>query len=216
MPDSTSTPSTATPEAAAARPRPSVRFSARDLVSVAIFAVIYFVVIFAISMLGVISPLVMLLTLPLSAIAAGVPYMLFLARVRHAGMLTLFGVALGLLDLMIGHPWQGVLVIIAASVLADLILGVGRYRSTRAAIWAYTVFSCWFIGPWIPFFANPEDYVRSDHMAGMGEDYIEAFDRIVSAPTVLGMVAATIVCGFLGALLGTKLLRKHFRRAGLA
>ena len=30
------------------------------------------------------------------------------------------------------------------------------------------------------------------------------------------MIAATIVCGFLGALLGTKLLRKHFRRAGLA
>lgn len=209
----TPAPATAT---AAARPPFSVRFSARDLVSVAIFAVIYFVVVFVVAMLGIISPIVMLLTLPLSAIAAGIPYMLFLTRVRHAGMATLFGIVLGLLDMMIGHPWQAVLVMIAVSVLADLILWAGGYRSTWAAIWAYTVFSCWFIGPWIPFFANRDEYLRSQMMGDMGGDYTRAFEQIVSAPAVLAMVAATVVCGFLGALLGTRLLRKHFRQAGLA
>ncbi|MGO1174663.1 MAG: MptD family putative ECF transporter S component [Brevibacterium aurantiacum] len=216
MPATTPKPPTSMPAGGATRPSLSVRFSARDLVSVAIFSVIYFVIVFAIAMLGIISPLVMLLTLPLSAIAAGIPYMLFLTRARHPGMTTLFGIVLGLLDLMIGHPWQGVLVMIAVSVLGDLILWAGRYRSTWAAIWTYTVFSCWFIGPWIPFFANPDEYLRSDHMSGMGDGYLAAFEQIVSAPAVLAMIAATIVCGFLGALLGTKLLRKHFRRAGLA
>lgn len=214
MPDES--PSLAAAELPVTRPPFSVRFSARDLVSVAIFAVIYFVVIFAIAMLGIASPLVMLLTLPLSAIAAGIPYMLFVTRVRHAGMATLFGVVLSLLNLMIGHPWQGSLVMIAVSVIADLILWGGRYRSTWATIWAYTVFSCWFIGPWIPFFINRDEYLRSQMMSGMGADYTGAFEQIVSTESILVMVAATIVCGFLGALLGTKLLRKHFRKAGLA
>lgn len=219
MPDTTpklsDTPKPAT-DAPIARAPISIRFSARDLISVAIFAVIYFVVIFAISMLGVISPLVMLLTLPLSAIAAGIPFMLFLTKVRHAGMVTLFGIVLGLLDLMIGHPWQSTLVLVVVSLLADLILRAGRYRSAWAAIWAYTVFSCWFIGPWIPFFANRDEFLRSQTMGAMGEDYTRAFEQIVSAPAILAMVAATVVCGFLGAILGTKLLHKHFRRAGLA
>ncbi|MGO2111805.1 MAG: MptD family putative ECF transporter S component [Pseudoclavibacter sp.] len=219
MPDSTSKLSDSpSPDAmtATARPPLSLRFTARDLVSVGIFAVIYFVVIFAVSMVGIISPLVMLLTLPLSPIVAGIPFMLFLTRIRHAGMLTLFGIVLALLDLMIGHPWQAALVLIVVSMLGDLILWAGRYRSTWAAIWTYTVFSCWFIGPWIPFFANRDEYIRSQTVGGMGGDYAQAFDQIVSGPAVLAMVGATIVCGFLGALLGTRLLRKHFRRAGLA
>ena len=200
----------------AERARLFLRFSARDLLSVAIFAVIYFVIVFAVAMLGIISPLVMLLTLPLSPITAGIPYMLFLTRVRHAGMVTLFGLVVGLLYLMMGHPWQSTLVTIAVSILADLIVWAGRYRSTRAAIWAHTVFTVWFVGPWIPFFIDPVAYVDSYGTESMGEAYMRQFADVVTPTTILVMVAATLVCGFLGGLLGTKLLRKHFRKAGLA
>ncbi|MDA2811123.1 MptD family putative ECF transporter S component [Nocardiopsis sp. RSe5-2] len=205
-----------TPAGPQARTPFRVHFSARDLVSVAIFAVIYFVVVFAIAMLGVVSPLVMLLTLPLSVLAGGIPYMLFLTRVRHAGMTTLFGVVLGLLNMMVGHPWQAALVMVAVSLAGELVLGAGRYRSGRAAIWACTVFSGWFIGPWVPFFTNRDEYLRSPAMEGMGEGYTRAFEQVVTGPAVLAMIAVALVCGFLGALLGTRLLRRHFRKAGLA
>ena len=198
------------------RPAFSVKFSARDLLNVAIFAVIYCVIVFAIAMLAIIRPLVMRHTRPLAAIAAGIPYMLFLTRVRHAGMVTLFGVVLALLYLMMGHPWQSTLVTIGLSVVAEFVLLAGEYRSKWAAIWTYTVFSAWFIGPWIPLFLDREAYLRTQGMEAMGPEYVEAFNQVVSAPAVLAMTAATIVCGFLGALLGTKLLAKHFRKAGLA
>ncbi|WP_029150517.1 MptD family putative ECF transporter S component [Microbacterium indicum] len=202
--------------AASERPRATIAFSARDLLNVAIFAVIYFVIVVVIAMLGVVSPLVMLLTLPLSAIAAGIPYMLFLTRVRHAGMAALFGIVIALLYLMMGHPWQSTLTTIALSVLAELLLWAGRYRSKWGAIWAYVVFSGWFAGPWIPFFADPVAYLQRSGSQAMGEDYVEAFAEVVTVPMVTIMIAATLVCGFLGALLGTSLLRKHFVRAGLA
>ncbi|ABP56598.1 MptD family putative ECF transporter S component [Salinispora tropica] len=193
-----------------------VRFSARDLVNVAIFAVIYFVVVFVVAMLGIISPLVMLLTLPLSTIAAGVPYMLFLTRVRSAGMVTLFGVVIALLYLMMGHPWQSTVVTIVMSVLAELVLQAGRYRSKWATIWTYVVFSGWFVGPWIPFFLDPVAYLRSSASQALGEAYVKDFAQVVTIPAVTIMIAAALVCGFLGALLGTSLLRKHFQKAGLA
>ncbi|WP_194410033.1 MptD family putative ECF transporter S component [Microbacterium cremeum] len=213
-----STHATETPvmQASAPRPRSSVAFSARDLLNVAIFAVIYFVIVFAIAMLGIIGPLMMLLTLPLSAIAAGIPYMLFLTRVRHAGMVTLFGVVVGLLYLMMGHPWQSTLVTIALSLVGELILWAGQYRSKWAAIWAYTAFSGWFIGPWIPLFLDREAYLRTQGMEQMGAEYVAAFNEVVTVPAILGLWVATLVCGFLGAVLGTALLRKHFRKAGLA
>ncbi|MGB4777917.1 MptD family putative ECF transporter S component [Microbacterium sp.] len=201
---------------ASARASFSVRFSARDLLNVAIFAVIYFVIIFAIAMLGIISPLVMLLTLPLSAIAAGVPYMLFLTRVKHAGMVTLFGVVVALLYLMVGHPWQSTLLTIGVSVVAEFVLWAGAYRSKWAAIWTYVVFSAWFTGPWIPFFIDPAGYLQGVGMQSMGEDYTAQFEGTVTIPAIAGLIVATLLCGFLGALLGTSLLRKHFRRAGLA
>lgn len=214
MTDETLTVRTAVP--ADVRPRFSIAFSARDLLNVAIFTVIYAVVVFAVAMLGIISPVVVLLSLPLSAIAAGIPYLLFLTRVRHAGMVTLFGIVVALVYLMMGHPWQSTVVTIAFSVLAELVLWTGRYRSTWAAIWTYTVFSAWFVGPWIPFFLDPVAYLRSSSMQAMGEAYMHDFAQIITIPAVTIMVAATLVCGFLGALMGTSLLRKHFRKAGLA
>jgi energy-coupling factor transport system substrate-specific component len=208
-------PPTAVPQDAP-RARFSLRFSARDLLSAAIFAVIYFVIVFVVAMLGIISPLVMLITLPLSPIAAGIPYMLFLTRVRHAGMVTLFGIVVALIFLMMGHPWQSTLITIAASILAELVLWAGKYRSKWAAISAYTVFSVWFIGPWVPFFLDRDAYLLAESKGTMGSAYMTQFADTVTVPAVLIMVAASIVCGFLGALLGTATLRKHFRKAGLA
>lgn len=194
----------------------SVRFSARDLLNVAIFVVIYFVIVYAIAMLGIVSPLVMLVTLPLAAIAAGIPYLLFLTRVRQPGMVALFGTVLALLFLMTGQPWQSTLVTIALSLVAEVVLRAGGYRSKWAAIWTYVVFSAWFAGPWIPFFLDRDEYLRGTGSQAMGEAYMQSFAQVVTVPAVLIMVAATLVCGLLGALLGTALLRKHFQKAGLA
>ncbi|MGC4152966.1 MAG: MptD family putative ECF transporter S component [Propionicimonas sp.] len=206
----------AAPTAAAERPRFSLTFRARDFLTVAIFAVIYIVVIFAVAMLGIISPLVMVLTLPLAPLIAGIPYLLFLSRVRHGGMVTLFGIVFGLASMGWGHPWQSALVIIGVSLLAEVVLFAGRYRSKWAAIWAYTIFSAWMIGPWIPFFLDPAGYIAQQATQSMGSDYATQMEAVMAVPVVLGVWAAGIVFGFLGGLLGSSVLRKHFRKAGLA
>jgi energy-coupling factor transport system substrate-specific component len=203
--------------AAGAKPaRFSLQFRARDFLTVALFAVIYLVVTFAVAMLGIISPLVMVITLPLTPVVAGIPFMLFLSRVRHAGMVALFGVVFGLASMGLGFPWQSTLVIIGCSLLAELVLLAGRYRSRWAAIWAYTVFSAWMIGPWIPFFLDPGAYIAQQSTQTMGGDYAAQMASLLSVPVVLGVWAVGNVFGLLGGILGSAVLRKHFVKAGLA
>ncbi|WP_082309446.1 MptD family putative ECF transporter S component [Leucobacter musarum] len=209
-------PAAAAPDRPAAARRTGARFSARDLLNVAIFVVIYFIVIVAITMIGAISPLVMLIIVPLCALAGGIPYMLFLTRVKHAGMVTLFGTVNALIYFMMGHPWQSLLFTILCSVAAEFVLAAGKYRSKWAAIGTYTVFSAWFLGPWIPLILDRAAYLQSAGLTEMGPEFVAAFDQIVSLPALFIMWGATVVLGFFGGLLGSAVLRKHFRKAGLA
>lgn len=192
------------------------RLRARDLVDVAVFAVIYLVLLFAINMLGYINPVVMLVVLLASIIVCCIPYMLFLARTRRPGKVALFGLVIGLVSGVSGLGWITAALCVVLGVAADLIMRSGGYRSRRAAIWACVVFSLWFIGPMIPLLLDRGAYLTSPEMAGSGDQYIADFDRIVTTQVVWGYNLATLVCALLGALLGSAVLRKHFLRAGLA
>jgi len=196
--------------------RLSLRFSARDLVSVAIFAVVFIVISYAIGMLGVISPLTWLLVVPVSIIVNGIPFMLFLTRVKHAGMVTLFGAIVGLFYLFGGNTLLSTAVIVLLGVVAELILLAARYRSRWAAVWAYAVFALGFFSPFLPLLYDREAYFGTASWTQMGEEYVRASDELLSVPVLGALAAGILIAGLLGGLLGSAVLRKHFVRAGLA
>ena len=71
----------------------------RDLVTVAVFSVIYFIIFFACGCLGFVPVMAFLFPLPL-ALVSGIPQMLFYTKVRSFGMVTIMGALLGLLEQM--------------------------------------------------------------------------------------------------------------------
>lgn len=193
-----------------------LHFSARDLVNVAIFVVIYIVQEFAIGMLGVISPLVWLLLVPVIIIVGGIVYTLFCTRVKHPGMATLFGILVALFYQTQGHPLVGSVAIVGLAVIADVILWLGKYRSKWAVIGAYTIFSLGFYTPFLPLVWDREAYFGEDVWKQMGAEYVQAANALFTGPVLAGLVGVVLVAGFLGGLLGSALLKKHFVRAGLA
>lgn len=203
-------------EARPDRPRFSLRFTARDLVSVAIFAVIYIVVSYAIGMLGIISPLTWLLIIPVSIIVNGITFMLFLTRVGHAGMITLFGAIIAVFYLLTGNIPLSTAAIVLLAIVAELVFWAGRYRSTWAAIWSYTVFGLGFFTPFLPLLFDPASYFTGPSWESMGEDYLQGAQELLTAPVAGALALAIAIAGFLGGLLGSAVLRKHFVRAGLA
>ncbi|TCC50655.1 Trep_Strep domain-containing protein [Kribbella capetownensis] len=196
--------------------RLDVRMSPKDLINIGIFAALYLVVLYAINMIGFASPVAVLVSLPASIVACGIPFMLFLTRVHHAGVVTIFAVITGGLLLLGGHPPISFAVTIVCALVAEAILWSGRYRSRRLSVLAYAAYSAWYVGPMLPIFYARHDYFSSPSMQNMGADYTRQMEDLLSPAVVAAFDVSTIFFGLLGGLLGLRLLRKHFEKAGLA
>ncbi len=185
----------------------------KDLITTGIFTGIYFVLFFAVGMLGYIPILYALLPLILP-IVTGIPFMLFLTKVRCFGMVTIMGTILGGLMLLTGHTYVPLIIGFAFGALADLIFKFGKYKSRKLSIFGYGVFSMWILGMLLPFWIMRDSFEKM-MLDSMGSDYtrtvLELFDKIFWTFPLLAFVG-----GILGAVLGLKMLKKHFKRAGIA
>lgn len=194
----------------------SLAMSGRDLMTIGIFLAIYIVLYFAITMFGFLNPVMMLVTLGLSIVVGAIPFMLFLARVKHAGMVALFAIVLGVLLLVIGFPPLSIGVLVSLAVVVELVLAVTGYRSRWAGVLSYTIFSVWNTVPLLPLFYDRQGYFSSPSMSRMGPEYTARLDAFLSTGVLIGFDIAAVVLGLIGGVIALRLLRKSFARAGLA
>ena len=194
----------------------SLAMSGRDLMTIGIFLAIYIVLYFAITMFGFLNPVMMLVTLGLSIVVGAIPFMLFLARVKRAGMVALFAIVLGVLLLVIGFPPLSIGVLVALAVVVELVLAVTGYRSRWAGVLSYTIFSVWNTAPLLPLFYDRQGYFSSPSMSRMGPEYTARLDAFLSTGVLIGFDIAAVVLGLIGGVIALRLLRKSFARAGLA
>lgn len=191
------------------------RMSPRDLINIGIFGALYIVTVGVFNLLEFISPVMTLVSVAISIVAAGVPFMLFLTRVRHAGMVTVLAVIVNGFMLLIGSPPIGFVIGVAAALVAEVMLWLGRYRSRQFSVLAYAVFSAWFMGLFLPLFYAREEFLSSPYMKEMDADYVEQLDTLLSPAVLIAFDLSTLVFGLIGGALGLRLLDKHFRKAGL-
>lgn len=103
---------------------------------------------------------------------------------------------------------------IITGLLAELIYRRGRYESVRSAVLTSGVFSLWACGNYLPLFLQRDEYFAS--RTGYGQEYVETVMRYTPDWMFFSMLLSTFICGILGGLLGKALLKKHFRRGGIA
>lgn len=190
------------------------RLQAKDLINVGIFTVIYLVLAFAAMMLGYIPIFVVLITI-ICPIIGGIPFMLYVTRIRKFGMVTLTGVICGLLMMVMG---SGVFVFITGIVfglLGDLIMKSGKYKSFKCSVLGYSVFSLWIMGFVSRMYLTRDAYF-SNLAAGYGQEYVETLMGYTPVWMYPVMFALTFIGGLIGAFLGTAVLKKHFAKAGIA
>lgn len=189
------------------------RIQAKDLINIGIFTAIMFVVCMGVAMLGYIPIFIPLLSV-LVPLIGGIPFMLFLTKVKKFGMVTIMSILIGIL---IGLMGMGVWVIVVAPVsgiLADFIFKSGGYASAKKSILGYGVFSIWVIGNFIPIVVTRDNYFNM-LVSGYGREYAETLMKYIPDWSLIPLLAACFISGLLGALLGRALLKKHFVGAGI-
>ena len=185
----------------------SNKLTVKDLINVGVFTALYIVIFFVSSFLGYI-PLLMVLLPVICAVVVGIPFMLFLSKVHSFGMVTIMSIILGLFTVLLGRPWPVLIIAVLAGVIADLVMKSGGYKSVKLSV----------IGSGIAlpmFFGYREPYFESIR-AGYGDTFADTLYAITPDWMFFALIALCVVGGILGGLLGAKVLKKHFKKAGMA
>lgn len=185
----------------------------RDLINIGIYSAIYFVVSMALAMIGLI-PLGLIFLSSLYGIIGGIPFMLFLTKVKKPGMILIMSLIMGFLMFVTGMTWMPIPFSLLTGIIAELVYRFGKYTSLKAAVITTGVFPLWACGNYLPLFLQREQYFaeRSDY----GQDYADAVMKMTPNWMYLVLLLMTFVCGLIGGVIGKKLLRKHFQKAGIA
>ena len=190
------------------------RLKGKDLINVGIYSAIYFVIMMIVAMLGVIPVLYPMLVV-FVPIFGGIPFMLFLTKVKKFGMIWIMSILMGILMIVCGMGYYALIVGIVTGLLAELIFKSGNYSSASKAVLSSGVFSLWVWGNYLQLFINREAFFASPTRQGLGVDFINTINTMLPTWMCPVLLAICFVCGLLGGLLGKKLLKKHFSKAGI-
>lgn len=189
------------------------KLKGKDLINIGIFTAIYFVIVFAVSMLGFI-PIFMPLLCVIVPIIGGIPFMLFLTKVKKFGMIFIMSILMGILMLLTGMGYYAIIIGIVSGLIAEGIYKSGQYKSSSKAILTSGVFSLWCWANFIPLFTNIEGYFSTRQ--SFGREYIDALTSLMPTWMCPTLFIVAFVSGIIGGLMGKAVLKKHFKKAGIA
>ena len=135
------------------------KLEGKDLINIGVFTTIYFVIIFAVAMLGMI-PIFLVLLSVLVPIVGGIIFELFLTKVKKFGMITIMGLLLGLIMLLTGMGHIPIITGTICGLVADITYAKGKFASAKLAVLANGFFSIWCWGNYYELFFN---YLYSPH-----------------------------------------------------
>ena len=184
----------------------------RDLINIGIYSAIYFVISLALAFTGLI-PVMLLLLSSMYGLICGIPFMMFLTRVKKPGMILIMSAIMGILMFVTGMTWMPIPFSILTGLLSELVYRSGGYKSMRAAVLTAGVFPLWACGNYLPLFLQREQYFAD--RASYGQEYADAVIRMTPNWMFPALLVMTFVFGILGGLIGKKLLKKHFLKAGI-
>ncbi|MCR1972595.1 MptD family putative ECF transporter S component [Clostridium sporogenes] len=190
------------------------RLTGKDLINVGIYTAMYIAIFFVFGLLTalpVVYPFLMFL-LPL---ICGIPMMLYYTKIKKFGMLTITGIINGIFFFLIGYTWIAIAFWTVGGFLADLVLKVGGYKKFSFTMLSYAIFCCvGEMGCHGPLFVAGQSYWDNIRLS-MGDQYADTLMQMMPQWMFYAGFVILFVGGICGALLGHKMLKKHFQRAGI-
>ena len=141
--------------------------------------------------------------------------LLLFAMVPKHGPLIILGAIEGLILFVSGMYWGWSVACVVLAVLADLIAGLGGFRSRALAFCAFIVYSLAPMGSYLALWVDPAAY--ASYLTGKGGEqaYMDTMMATATGWMLPAMVLSTIACAVVSGLVGLRLLRRQFERAGI-
>ncbi|BFL05042.1 MAG: MptD family putative ECF transporter S component [Eggerthella lenta] len=193
----------------------SSKLSVKDLVLIGVLGAAAAVVCMVIGIVCGLSPVTNPFYPALAAIPNGIIYMLMLAKVPKRGVFTISGVVYSLIFLVMGTFWFTVLCFFISCVIAEAVMW-GNPRNPKRMLASYAVsvagLSFGYCGAIVLLRDAFNETMQNN---GIPAEYSATLNSFISDPMLLVMVAVGVALALVGGLIGRKVLRRHFVRAGL-
>lgn len=185
----------------------------KDLIIAGAFAALYVVVLFiTVSAFGLV-PILYIMAPFFMAIILGPIYMLYVTKVPKTGAILILAVLVGLVT-CVGGMWFALVWSVILGLAAELIARAGKYRLKRLYCISYCLVACTNMGPFWSVVLAKDTFLASC-VTYYGEEYAAAVDALTPSWIVLVLLAIALIGSVIGGVLGNRLLKKHFEKAGV-
>ena len=185
------------------------KLNAKDFILIGVLTALMWIICMIIStIMSVAGPVTNVFYPSVVAIPNGIVMMLLLAKVPKKGVFTICSAIQAILFLLVGAFWFIPIGLVIGGVICDfLVMGRKEITMKFSAIFAFSA-----ICP-IKFLQSA--FVGAMEKNNIAQEYIDGMLNITSVPMLVVIVAAGLVGGLIGAVIGQKALKKHFIKAGL-
>ncbi len=191
------------------------KLSIRDLVTTGIFGALLLAAA-AVGGIGFAITPTLTFYFPLGAsLLPGPIFLLYLAKVPKRGGLPLIGIVVALLNLVTGMHWGNAVGAVVCAILAELVAGIGMFKSKKLNTLAYMVYSYAMMGSYVVYFIDPVGWAARMLGNGTSQDYIDQMNAAAGSTTLIIMIVGVAIVSFISASVGNVLLRKQFEKAGI-
>ncbi|GAA0785774.1 MptD family putative ECF transporter S component [Hathewaya limosa] len=194
----------------------SKKMRGKDFITMGIFSAIYFVINFAVMLLGGFHPILWIFMPAIIAIFAAAPFLIMTAKVQKFGAVLLMGSITSLIYLATGQFTMVILITFAISCfLAELFRYKTGYNDIKGNILVYAFYSMGMIGSPLPIWLFKDKFLAQIAELGMPATYISQLEELTSPIILILMVIAPFICSFIGVAIVKPLFKKHFEKAGI-
>jgi len=194
------------------------KWAVKDVITTVLMSVMLIVVQLIVNMVCMMNDFVsMVLSVGFTMLLCGPVFFLMVSRVRKRFVALVYMALLGIVFLLMGNwfllPW-----FIGTGIICEAILWKsGSFENPKRLTAAWTTASLLYNGVnLLPIWFFWDTYYSFAIASGMEQSYIDSYAHYYTAPGWIAFILIfTTACGFIGSLIGQKLIKKHFKKAGV-
>ena len=190
----------------------SKKLRTKELIYAGAFGALYIVLMLVIVLGTSMIPVLYLLAPITVGLVCGTVYLLCVLKVKKFGAALILGVLFALCAC--SNAWFSFVGAIAAALLAELVIKLGKYKSKMMYLLSFVAFNLNMACPYMMLsFARDSCLKRS--VEYYGQEYADGIAKLAPTWIFFPILGFAVIGGILGALLANALIKKHFAKAGV-
>ena len=193
------------------------KWTVKDVITTVLLSALLILIQLVVNMVCMVNDFVsMVLSVGFTMLLCAPVYFLMVSRVRKRFVSFIYMTILGIVFLIMGN-WYLLPYYMVIGVICEVILWKNGWESKKKMAAAWTVASLLYNGVnLLPLWFFWDTYEAFAVSSGMEQSYIDSFVRYYSSPGwLIFIILFTTACGFIGSLIGGRLMDKHFKKAGV-